>query len=210
MATLSQPPSSRLLGLLPLEWLLQPERAPETCELPPAGLHGFTPLPWWAAAAYSGPIRQEVLALRRDPRPPRLMVLLPGLLQQLEPLRSGLLVPIPSWKKQTTNPLPALLARQLSLRLHWPMEVRCLIRSRPVLGQHRLGREIRWDNQRGSFTAPLPHPQPGHRVWLVDDILTTGATACAAAEAFTSQGWRVSGLICLARTPAGRRGQTVI
>lgn len=210
MATLPQASPHWLLGLLPLDWLLKPEQTSDPCALPPAGLQGLTPLPWWAAASYNGPIRQQVLALRQTPSPPRLLALLPGLLQRLQPLSPGLLVPIPSWKKQSTNPLPALLARQLSLRLHWPLEVRCLIRSRPVLGQHRLGRELRWENQRGSFTALRPLHQPRRRVWLVDDILTTGATACAAAAALNSQGWRVSGLICLARTPVNRRGQTVI
>ena len=207
----SSPPLQRVLGLLPLDWLLQPELAPSaTAELPPAGLHGLTPLAWWAAAPYGGVVRQDILALRRRPSATRLAALLPGLLQALQPLKPGLLVPIPSWKKHSTNPLPTLLARQLSRQLHWQTDARCLIRSRPVLGQHRLGRELRWENQRGSFTAESLRPAGGRRVLLVDDILTTGATACAAAEALTRHGWRVGGLICLARTPAARPGQPVI
>jgi adenine/guanine phosphoribosyltransferase-like PRPP-binding protein len=38
-------------------------------------------------------------------------------------------------------------------------------------------------------------------VLLIDDILTTGATACAAASALREQGWSVAGMACLARTP---------
>jgi adenine/guanine phosphoribosyltransferase-like PRPP-binding protein len=40
---------------------------------------------------------------------------------------------------------------------------------------------------------------------LLDDILTTGATACAAAAALEAKGWRVAGLSCLGRTPAQPR-----
>jgi predicted amidophosphoribosyltransferase len=36
----------------------------------------------------------------------------------------------------------------------------------------------------------------------VDDILTTGATACSAAEALQAAGHLVQGLLALARTPA--------
>jgi predicted amidophosphoribosyltransferase len=209
MAMVSWLEPHRLQELLPLDWLLRPEPGPAEA-LPPAGLRGLTPLPWWAAGPYDTSLRQEILELRRDGRAARMAPLLPGLLRSLASVRPALLVPIPSWKTRA-NPLPALLARQLSARLHWPVDPAPLIRSRPVLGQHRLGRALRWENQRGSFAAALPPHHPGfaHRgrtVLLVDDILTTGATAAAAAEALGNRGWRVAGLICLARTPAERAG----
>jgi len=113
-----------------------------------------------------------------------------------------LLVPIPSWKKRA-NPLPGLLVGSLAWQLGW-RPAQLLKRSRPVLGQHHLGRDLRWANQAGAFHAlPAPERQgnTGTPVLLIDDILTTGATAWAAAQALGAQGWRVVGMACLGRTP---------
>ncbi len=194
--------------LAPLHWLLPP--LPPPCPLPHQGLKGFTPLPWWAAVSYSGQGRRALLQLRRQPQATRLAPLLPGLVRRLQRLdRPTLLLPIPSWKRRC-NPLPRLLARQLQIQLHWPCRPALLSRSHPVLGQHNLNRELRWQNQQGAFHCLH---RPGHEalpancrsVLLVDDILTTGATACAAAAALETMGWRVTGIACLGRTPQDRR-----
>jgi len=66
------------------------------------------------------------------------------------------------------------------------------------VGQHHLNRRQRLGNQRGSFRCPTAGRAP---LWLVDDILTTGATALAAAEVLEARGWAVQGLLCLGRTP---------
>jgi len=180
------------------------------------GLSGSEPLIWWAAGSYGGLARHHLLRLRDDPRPaglaPWLTALLP-LLQAALARPDGnlparlILMPIPSWKRRA-NPLPPLIARELSLRLGAELNTAVLSRSRPVLGQHHLGRQLRLANQEGAFSArPAPAQQIGPRppVLLIDDILTTGATACAAANALTSAGWRLAGLVCLARTPARGR-----
>tara|TARA_B100001057_G_scaffold227620_1_gene227967 strand:+ start:2361 stop:2570 length:210 start_codon:yes stop_codon:yes gene_type:complete len=38
-------------------------------------------------------------------------------------------------------------------------------------------------------------------LWIVDDILTTGSTALSARTTLQQAGYKVRGLICLARTP---------
>lgn len=197
---------SGLLQWLPLEWLLRPPLHLDL-QLPAAGLNGLEPLPWWAAGPYAGGLRSHLLALRRDPRSQRLAPLLPGLMAGLRQLQHGRgpapapwLVAIPSWKRRS-NPLPPLLAAVLGRQLGWS-QARLLARSRPVLGQHRLGRELRWQNQQGAFRCLKPAGGSGRSVLLLDDILTTGATACAAAAALRSEGWRVLGMACVGRTPA--------
>ncbi|MCP9929120.1 ComF family protein [Cyanobium sp. CH-040] len=201
------------LRLLPLEWLLQPP-AGAALQLPPQGMTGLEPLPWWSAGPYADGLRLHLLALRRQPRSQNLRPLLPGLVAQLRQLpRTGqpagppLLVAVPSWKRQA-NPLPPLLAAVLSQQLDWPQRP-LLARSRPVLGQHRLDRDLRWQNQQGAFRC-LQRPTGARRdVVLLDDILTTGATACAAAAALRERGWRVLGMACVARTPAARGQRSV-
>jgi len=122
---------------------------------------------------------------------------LPGLVTRLSSdlanlARPPLLVPIPSWKSRA-NPLPALISQQLSQRLGWG-HGSLLQRSRPVLGQHHLGRQLRWANQAGAFACePLArsHRGPRQPVLIVDDILTTGATLCGAADVLREEGWLV-------------------
>jgi predicted amidophosphoribosyltransferase len=66
-----------------------------------------------------------------------------------------------------------------------------------------LGRKLRIANQAGAFRCLRP-PGPGEArrrpVLIVDDILTTGATATSAARCLAAAGWRVEGVLCLART----------
>jgi hypothetical protein len=189
--------------------------------LPATGLGGSHPLAWWAAASYAGNLRRELLRLRQLAPGPDweaglgtlLDAALPGLVTRLSSdlatlARPPLLVPIPSWKSRA-NPLPALITQQLSQRLGWGCGT-LLRRSRPVLGQHHLGRQLRWANQAGAFACQPParkHRGPRQPVLIVDDILTTGATLCGAADVLREQGWRVVGACCLARTPA--KGQRV-
>ena len=112
---------------------------------------------------------------------------------------TAVLVPIPSWKRQRSNPLPQRIAHGLGrptaeLQQH----------NRAGLSQHHLNKRQRQTNMLGAFQAsPLAHHRALCSLWLVDDILTTGSTAWAARKAPEDAGHRVDGLICLGRTPAG-------
>ncbi len=176
-------------------------RCCERLALPHSGMHGLWPLPWWALASYEGPLRTLLLNQRRAADPIAVRTLARALRRRLpDTLAGAAVVALPSWKRRG-NPLPAAIVDGLELPA-----VRALRRSRPTLGQHHLDRQLRGRNQWGAFTthgAPDPPERIGrHRpLLLVDDILTTGATAAAAARALRGVGLEVAGLVCLARTP---------
>lgn len=169
--------------------------------LDPEAWQGLSPLPWCSLGAYGGALRGLLLGQRR-----RLQVDLVRALAQLlggchrEQLAGRVLVPIPSWKR-AGNPLPPLIASGLAAAggSSCQLAAGLLRRRRPALGQHHLRAEQRLANLEQAFSGLAP--AGGHRLWLVDDILTTGATALSAAQALERAGHRVEGLFALARTP---------
>ncbi len=82
----------------------------------------------------------------------------------------------------------AYLARGLASVIDTPVDVTALARSRKTQSQTRLSRENRWQNLCDAFVVADPAPLLGRRVLLVDDILTTGATAGAAAASMKTAG----------------------
>ena len=82
--------------------------------------------------------------------------------------------------------LPLLLARRLGQVLRIPVETPLSVRpgTRP---QKELSRDERLQNARGAFVCQPGADLTGKRV-LVDDIITTGATASACALALLQAG----------------------
>ena len=186
----------------PWEKPLPPTAPCTTCldalALPCQGLKGLLPLPWCALGPYAG----QLLLKLRQPRQGKALAALVQLLSERFTLpATAVLVPIPSWKQQRSNPLP----QRIALGLGRPT-AELLHRTRAGLSQHHLNRRQRQTNLIGAFRAFPMDKQGDHcSVWLVDDSLTTGSTALAAREALEAAGHRVAGLICLARTPARER-----
>ncbi|MFQ5888781.1 MAG: ComF family protein [Gemmatimonadota bacterium] len=91
-----------------------------------------------------------------------------------------------------------LLAAGVSAATGWPAAA-LLRRRRPARQQARLGRSRRVDNVRDLFAA-LPGAGGWERpVLLVDDVITTGATAAACARAISAAGLEFAGVISFAR-----------
>ena len=67
------------------------------------------------------------------------------------------------------------LARQVDRHLGVPVAPELLCRVRDTAAQQGLDAAARNSNLRGAFAAP--HPIVGRRILLVDDVMTTGATA---------------------------------
>ena len=92
--------------------------------------------------------------------------------------------------------LAGALARDAGLR-HDPT---ALIRIRDTASQTGLDRRARRRNVTGAFRARRDLAGVT-RVWLIDDVVTTGSTAAAAARALADAGARDITVVCAARTP---------
>jgi len=116
--------------------------------------------------------------------------------------RADALVAVPSTGRRNRergfDPAP-LLAREAARRLAVPL-LRPLRRSRATPPQSTLSRSARLVNVAGAFEARAY--VAGRSLLLVDDIVTTGATAFAAAAALRRSGASHVDLLVLARTLA--------
>jgi ComF family protein len=101
------------------------------------------------------------------------------------------LVPIPlhtSRYRQRGFNQAAEIARFAAAALGIEVDSRCLVRKKPTLEQSSLSLAQRRTNVRGAFVAV--RSIEAQRVALVDDVLTTGSTALAAAQALLASGAR--------------------
>lgn len=100
------------------------------------------------------------------------------------------IVPVPlHWRRTLSRGYnqSEAVARSISRELRLPMRPRWLIRVKPTV-QRSLSATARWENVRGAFRVGSRANVRGVRVLLVDDVLTTGATADAAATALRDAG----------------------
>lgn len=157
---------------------------------------------------YSGPIRDAVQRLKyrgRSDLGPRLSELMAE-----KALRSGFIVdrviPIPlhpSRERERGYNQAALLAAKIASRLGVPLDRRSLIRARITPPQAELDREERLQNLRSIFEIRAKRGSlEGARILLIDDVMTTGATLDAAAEALFEAGARRVEPFVLARAEA--------
>ena len=114
------------------------------------------------------------------------------------------LVPIPTqWRRQMRRGFDHtwLLANAIQSQWAQPAVVRSQLKNRHYRpAQHRLNKKNRLVDTQDRFIA---HPAiAGHNVALIDDVMTTGATARAAARACTEAGAHSVIVLCLARAPA--------
>jgi ComF family protein len=119
----------------------------------------------------------------------------------LRPWRPDLVVPVPMhWSRHLRRGInsPDLLASCLAAGLGPPVR-RALKRIHKTKLQRTLRVAQRFRNLRGAFALRTGYDLRGTRVLLVDDILTTGATASAAARALKQAGAAVVVVAVLAR-----------
>lgn len=93
----------------------------------------------------------------------------------------------------------ALLARAVARCLGARMAPRVLRKLKDRPPQAELGAAARWRNAAGCYAARLPSELVEGELLLVDDVMTTGATAEACARALLAAGARAVDVLTVAR-----------
>ncbi len=148
---------------------------------------------------YGGPASLAVQALKFDGR----IELGPLLGARIAAELGGgfdLVVPVPLPRRRLAE-RGYNQARELARGLPVPVRPLALARTRTPRPQVGLSRPERHRNQHGSFAAT--EGVRGRRVLLLDDVLTTGATAQAAGEALLAAGAAEVGFAAFARAEDG-------
>lgn len=159
-----------------------------------------------AALVYNGQARKLVLALKHGDRLDLKSPATRWLHRAAQPLLrpSQVIVPVPAhwWRtfRRRYNQA-ALLAQGLGKATGQPVAVEALVRHRVTEVQDGKSVEARFANVGGAIR---PHPRHGKvlkgaDVLLVDDVMTSGATLAAAAEAAISAGATCVRVATLAR-----------
>ena len=191
---------------------------PDPC---PPGLLEPAPVPPWCSAAYAGVVRAVLLQYKERGRDglagPLAALLTASIRASLAAEQSAAcwaLVPMAS-RRSTVRArgydgvlLIARLAAGQLRRQGYDVRVRRALRHRrAVADQAGLSATQRHENLRGALRSVSARWPPDRRVIVVDDVVTTGATLAAAAEALRDAGAPVVGAAVVAATPR-RSGRT--
>lgn len=191
------------------------------CGEPPEPAFGFCPtcgpplspargalgdVPILAAGAYAPPLANAILRYkyggRRDLAAPLARLLLPRL-AELDLRDDDACLPVPLHRARLVERgfnQSALLARALARNVGARFEPRLLERHQSTEQQARLGREERAENTFGAFGVRRRFR--GGRVILVDDVVTTGATASGCLRALREAKIPVLAVVALAHGSA--------
>ncbi len=171
------------------------------------GLHAIA-----VAAIFGGPWRNAIHALKYEAQraiAPTLAAFLPALDADPAP---DLVIPVPlhpnrqRWRDYNQS---ALLAQALAARLGVEMNTGALRRVRDTRAQVGLNARLRRLNVKDAFAAD-PGLVSGRRILLVDDVVTTGATLSACADALRAAGAEGVCAVALACAPPVRDRLTFI
>jgi ComF family protein len=171
------------------------------CSLCRLGLSGFDQV--YTFGSYEGPLRKLIQVFKYQGVRP-LAPVLGGFLRRALPIQEhfDFIVPMPlHWRRRWSRGFnqSALLAREIARRFDSPVKS-ILRRVRFTPSQAGLTNAARRANMSGAFRIKSGAQIKGKRVLLIDDVLTTGATAAACARVLKRAGAAHVTLLALART----------
>jgi len=119
---------------------------------------------------------------------------------------ADLLTPVPLhalrlWRRRFNQ--AAALAAEISRQTGKPCNLGALLRVKATRSQIGLSRAQRAENVQGAFRAAAGAPVRGLNVVLIDDVLTSGATANAASRALLRAGAKRVDVLVFARVVTG-------
>jgi ComF family protein len=157
-----------------------------------------------AALVYGGPARSVLLALKHGDRQHLARVMAPHMARAGVDMLGNdmLLVPVPLhrwrlWRRGFNQ--AALLAQALAKSSGAELAIDALLRVKPTPPSQGMGRAARARNVRGVFRVKDRNRVRGRSVVLIDDVLTTGATAEACARVLRRAGAREVHVLTFAR-----------
>ena len=157
-----------------------------------------------AALAYGGPARTAILSLKHGDKPWLATIMATHMARAGAGLITPetLLVPVPLhrwrlWRRGYNQ--AALLAQALAARTGAELAIDALERVKPTRPSAGMGRAARARNVRGVFKVRDRSQIKGRAIVLVDDVLTTGATADACARVLRRAGAGTVGVLTFAR-----------
>jgi len=158
-----------------------------------------------ACGIYEKGLRQSVLELKRKP----------NIARHLSSLLQSVAIGSPFGETSRIIPVPlhparqrargfnqaVVIARSISSALNLPVDEKSLVRIQ-YSERHRAGLDARgrWDTVNNAFTVPNPRLIKDERILLVDDVLTTGATATSCANALLDAGASTVCVLTIARS----------
>ena len=150
----------------------------------------------WAAALYHAPLQGLIHQFKYEGKTfhrklfGKLMIEFVGR-HNLDIRQFDVLVPVPlspaKLRERGFNQA-LILARILAREFRVPVSAQNLRRLRHTRTQTLLSRKERWTNLRGAFKINAPDEFKGKNILIIDDLLTTGATAAEASTVLKRSG----------------------
>ena len=171
-----------------------------------------------ALATYRGDMRRAVIMMKRRRFEALRRAMADLLVEQLRmesvsPTHPPLLIPVPyHWSHafSTATNTAELLAQAIAARIGWPIDRTAVRRTRKTSKQGMLSWAERKVNVRHAFKVCATQRVAGRQIWLVDDVMTSGATTAELARQLLKAGAAVVNVAVVARGTGVRESTPLI